>query len=128
MPSDPVVASELKDLKTKVESAREVAGRPQATERDKSDLKMIEQEYMAAQNKAKHADHAAKQHKATPSEPVKKVDHKLDAALQETFPGSDPVSFVQAAPVKEQDADLPVVKAAEHQQPEKTAKAKKAGP
>jgi hypothetical protein len=39
-----------------------------------------------------------------------KVDEKLDQALEETFPGSDPVSFIEPAPVKEQDKELGTVK------------------
>ena len=38
------------------------------------------------------------------------LDRKLDAALKESFPGSDPVSFVQAAPVKPHDEELTSVK------------------
>jgi hypothetical protein len=126
MPSNQAVVKELEDLEVKADNAREVAARPAATARDKSDLKIIEQELMAAQNQAKHADHATRQErKPEPTDPVKKVDLKLDAALKESFPGSDPVSMVQAAPVTEHDAELPSVKAAEHQQPEKTAKAKR---
>jgi hypothetical protein len=53
------------------------------------------------------------------------VDKKLDEALKGTFPGSDPVSFVEAAPVKEHDRSLPDVKLAEQQAPEKTRAARK---
>jgi hypothetical protein len=49
----------------------------------------------------KRADKSAKQ----------KVDEKLDRALEETFPGSDPVSLTEPAPVSEQDKDLSAVKA-----------------
>ena len=41
-----------------------------------------------------------------------KIDEKLDQALQDSFPASDPVSFLQPAPVKNGDRKLPVVEAA----------------
>ena len=41
-----------------------------------------------------------------------KLDDKLDQALQDSFPASDPVSFLQPAPVKGGDRKLPVVEAA----------------
>ena len=41
----------------------------------------------------------------------KMIDRQLDKALEQTFPGSDPVSFVQAAPLKEADAALTSVEA-----------------
>ena len=91
MPSSQAVKKELEDLEMKVDNAREAAARPGAGERDKSDLKMIEQELVAAQNQAKHANHATRQeHKGD----------KLDSALKESFPGSDPVSIVEAGPAK----------------------------
>jgi hypothetical protein len=37
------------------------------------------------------------------------VDGKLDKALKDSFPGSDPVSFVEAAPIKDGDRALPTV-------------------
>ena len=40
------------------------------------------------------------------------VDDKLDQALRDSFPASDPVSFIEPAPVKDGDRKLPVVKAA----------------
>lgn len=41
-----------------------------------------------------------------------KVDDRLDQALRDSFPASDPVSFIQPAPSKEGDRNLPVVEAA----------------
>lgn len=41
-----------------------------------------------------------------------KVDDKLDQALQDSFPASDPVSFLEPVPVKDGDRKLPVVEAA----------------
>lgn len=43
-----------------------------------------------------------------------KVDDKLDEALKDSFPASDPISFVEPQPVQEGDRDLPVVAAARH--------------
>jgi hypothetical protein len=40
-----------------------------------------------------------------------KIDDKLDQALQDSFPASDPVSFLQPAPAKSGDRKLPVVEA-----------------
>lgn len=41
-----------------------------------------------------------------------KIDDKLDKALQDSFPASDPVSFIEPGPVKDGDRKLPVVEAA----------------
>jgi len=41
-----------------------------------------------------------------------KIDDKLDQALQDSFPASDPVSFLQPVPVNSGDRKLPVVEAA----------------
>lgn len=100
---------ELNDARTKLESARAAAAAPNASERDKSDLKLIEQECIALENRAKR-DVGAKAATGG-ADPKKKVDRQLDAALEETFPGSDPVSFVQAAPLNERDAKLTSVEA-----------------
>jgi len=40
------------------------------------------------------------------------VDEKLDQALQDSFPASDPVSFIQPVPANEGDEKLPVVEVA----------------
>ena len=40
------------------------------------------------------------------------IDDKLDQALRDSFPASDPVSFIQPGLVKDGDRNLPVVKAA----------------
>jgi len=114
---------ELKDIELKLQSAREAAGKAGASEKDKADLKLIEQEYMAAQQKERRQPSADR--RAPPLEGKKALDKKLDDALKGSFPGSDPVSFVEAAPVKEQDRSLPEVKVGEQQQPEKTEAAKK---
>lgn len=41
-----------------------------------------------------------------------KIDQKLDQALQDSFPASDPVSFLQPVPANDGDRKLPVVEAA----------------
>jgi hypothetical protein len=41
-----------------------------------------------------------------------RVDDKLDQALQDSFPASDPVSFLEPVPVQSGDRKLPVVEAA----------------
>jgi len=47
----------------------------------------------------------------TPSRELKrKVEHCLDDALDDSFPASDPVSFLEAAPVKQGDTELCTVK------------------
>jgi hypothetical protein len=38
-----------------------------------------------------------------------RVDEKLDQALKDSFPASDPVSFLQPVPMKDGDRKLPVV-------------------
>lgn len=121
--SDPL-EQEAQDIELKLRSAREAAGRAGATEKDRADLKLIEQEYLAAQRKRRHR---ASEEAAPPqAEGKNALDRKLDEALKSSFPGSDPVSFVEAAPVKEEDRSLPAVKVAEQQHPEKTEAAKKA--
>jgi hypothetical protein len=102
---------EMKDHEEKLRSARERAAAPDATARDEADLKIIEQE-ATAQKLRMQREAGKAQETAKKDEPVeKKLDRKLDAALKDSFPGSDPVAFVEAAPVKPQDAALPEVKA-----------------
>ncbi|HYD04853.1 MAG TPA: hypothetical protein VEC60_03965 [Reyranella sp.] len=36
----------------------------------------------------------------------RKMDEKLDRALKDTFPASDPVSFIEPAPKRENDTPL----------------------
>jgi hypothetical protein len=40
------------------------------------------------------------------------IEDKLDQALKDSFPASDPVSFLQPAPMQDGDRKLPVVEAA----------------
>jgi hypothetical protein len=94
--------AELNDLTAKLHNAKKAANSDTAGEREKADLKLIEQEVIAKTMKAKHATEPKK---ADPSD----VDAKLDKALKDSFPSSDPVSFVQAAPIKKEDRALPTV-------------------
>jgi hypothetical protein len=79
----------LDDMKEKLQDAKRAAHMPKASARDKADLRLLEQEVTAERLKAKR--------------PTKKNDkpasdeEKLDKALRDSFPGSDPVSFVEAA-------------------------------
>ncbi len=107
---------ELEDKALKVDNAREAAEGPDASKRDKADLKLMEQEFMAERQKVKRQERAVRQdsnkegNKAV--KPSDSMDRKLDAALKDSFPGSDPVSFLEASPEREGDRDLPAVKPA----------------
>ena len=103
MPANKQAQAELSDLKDKVQNAKEAADAPEAGDREKADLKLLEQEAAAKKLKAKRPMQPAK--KADPSD----VDAKLDKALKDSFPGSDPVSFVEAAPIKKHDRALSTV-------------------
>ena len=50
------------------------------------------------------------------------VDEKLDQALRDSFPASDPVSFIEPAPVKEGDRKLIVVEAAKRMRKRRTTR------
>ena len=92
----------LDDLKAKVDNARETVRDGKAGAREKADLKILEQEQSAAKLQAAHP---------TPKPAAAStVDAKLDKALKDSSPGSDPVSFVQPAPVKDGDLKLSTVK------------------
>jgi hypothetical protein len=87
----------LDDLKDKLQDAKRSAHMPGASKREKADLKLLEQEAMAERLKAKRPT------KSKTKAPADDVDAKLDKALKDSFPGSDPVSFVQAAPARKRD-------------------------
>ncbi len=112
---------ELKDKAEKLLSAQEAVAGPAASQRDKADLKILEQEFQAEQQKAdrmavkgeKEADHPA-----SPDHPASltdRMENKLDKALADSFPGSDPVSFIEPTPVKEGDKSLTPVKVNDQQ-------------
>ena len=101
MPANKHAHAKLQDLKGKLRGAQEAAAADDAGDLAKADLKLLEQEVVAEKLKAKRPD--ANQQAPTT------VDGKLDKALKDSFPGSDPVSFVEAAPIKDADRDLPTV-------------------
>lgn len=86
----------LDDAHAKLDSARKAAERADAGEREKADLKLHEQEAIGQKLRARHPRKPAA---ATRSEP----DRKLDQALEDSFPASDPVSLVQ--PMRDGGAD-----------------------
>jgi hypothetical protein len=53
-----------------------------------------------------------------------RIDDKLDQALEDSFPASDPVSFLQPVPMKDSDRKLPVVQAANNSDRARARKAK----
>ena len=87
----------LDDLKDKLQDSKRSAHMPDASKRDKADLKLLEQEVTAERLKAKRP---TKEKADTPRDDV---DAKLDKALKDSFPGSDPVSFVEPAPARKRD-------------------------
>ena len=125
MSSEVTRQKELEDVELKLAGARQAAAAPDASERDKADLKLMEQECIAARREAyrpRGSGNDAKQ--ATDAK--QELDNKLDEALNQSFPGSDPVSFTEPTAVKEADRSLPEVKLADQQAPQKAAAAKKA--
>jgi translation elongation factor EF-Ts len=101
MSADKQAHNELKDLQHKVQNAKDTATEPKASDREKADLKLLEQEAAAQKLKAK---------RPTPKKKAESVvEDKLDKALSDSFPGSDPVSFVEAAPIKSHDRKLSTV-------------------
>lgn len=97
-------SSELEDLNEKARSAKKAANAPNASEREKADSKLAHQEALGEKLRGKREDGPAGK---THSE----VDAKLDKALKDSFPGSDPVSFVQAAGARKEDEGLSTVQA-----------------
>ena len=79
----------LDDMKEKLQDAKRAAHKPDASARDKADLKLLEQEVAAERLKAKRS--------TKENEKPATDEEKLDKALRDSFPGSDPVSFVQTA-------------------------------
>jgi hypothetical protein len=101
MPANKHARAKLHDLTDKLHGAKEAASAEGAGALEKADLKLLEQEVVAEKLKAKRPEPSTK--------PPSSVDGKLDKALKDSFPGSDPVSFVQAAPIKDGDRALPTV-------------------
>jgi len=101
---------ERDDLQAKIDSAREATG---PSERETSDLRMMEQELMALEQRIARPEPETKtvSHGDKSKSPTEKMDKKLDAALKDSFPGSDPVSFLEAAPMAPSDESPTPVKA-----------------
>ena len=95
-------ADKLSDLNDKLQNAKQTAKTGDSSDREKADLKLLEQQVAAEKLKASRP---APQKQKAESE----VDEKLDKALKDSFPGSDPVSFVEAAPIKPADRKLSTV-------------------
>jgi hypothetical protein len=76
-----------------------------ASDREKADLKLLQQEVTAKKLKARRP---TKKPAKTPA--ATDVEAKLDKALKDSFPSSDPVSFLEAAPIKKGDRDLSTVR------------------
>lgn len=98
---------ERDDLKAKIASAGKSSN---VSERDTSDLKMMEQELLALEQRIAREESGKKETSGAGSL-AERMDRKLDAALKDSFPGSDPVSFIEATPVKQGDESLTEVKA-----------------
>lgn len=99
---------EIEDKTAKVRSAQDATKAPGASDKDKADLKLAEQELLAKELKAQRGDTAKPKQ---PENLEEKMERKLDSALEDSFPGSDPVAYVQPTPAKGKDRDLTSVKA-----------------
>ena len=102
MPANKHAQAKLRDLNDKLQNTKDVARTEEPGKRDKADRKLLEQEIAAEKLKAKRPAPAEKKAES-------EIDAKLDKALSDSFPGSDPVSFVEAAPMKKHDRGLSTV-------------------
>jgi hypothetical protein len=84
---------ERDDLKAKISSANASSA---MSDREASDLKMMEQELLALEQRIAREQSAPSGKSKARSRNDK--DSKLDAALKDSFPGSDPVSSIEPAP------------------------------
>jgi hypothetical protein len=103
---------ELADKTLKMRNAQKAASAAGATDKDKADFKLHEQETVAQKLRTRRTTTPEATTRATGN-----VDEKLDKALEDSFPGSDPVSFLEASPVKEGDLPLSTVKAKKASRP-----------
>lgn len=101
MPADKQSRAKMSELNEKLRGATKAANADGAGSLAQADLKLLEQEAVAEKLKAKRPEPSSK----APTS----VDGKLDKALKDSFPGSDPVSFIEAAPIKDADRELPTV-------------------
>lgn len=94
---------ELEEAQEKVRGARDAATTDTAGAREMADLKLLEAD--AAGRKLRSAD----EDNGRTIDKESGVEGKLDKALKDSFPASDPVSFLEAAPIKQQDRALSTV-------------------
>jgi hypothetical protein len=96
-----MLMQERDDLQAKITSARESPGN---SERAVSDLKMMEQELIALEQRIGRANTESESTgTGKPASKTEKMEKKLDDALRDSFPGSDPVSTIEPAPSPPQD-------------------------
>lgn len=97
-----MLMQERDDLQAKIASARESRG---SSEREASDLKMMEQELLALEQRIGRTDTAKPESSGSSklASKTEKMEKKLDDALRDSFPGSDPVSTIEPAPSPPQD-------------------------
>lgn len=93
MPPSKRSRNEAAEARLKAKGARKAAASEDAGDREKADLKLLEQKEVAESLRAKRADHGSRR--------TLSKETTLDRALKDTFPGSDPVSFVEAAPSRD---------------------------
>jgi hypothetical protein len=94
---------ERDDLQAKIGSARSAAKATGASEREKSDLMMLEQKLQALEQRIAHTAAAVASKGDKPKSSADTMEKKLDGALKDSFPGSDPVAFIEGAPSKPAD-------------------------
>jgi hypothetical protein len=90
--------SELFDLNDKLRSARKAAKRNGAGARHKADLMLLEQQVAAEKLRVQRPSRRAT---SSVGSKLANVDAKLDRALKDSFPGSDPISSLEPAPPRE---------------------------
>jgi phage-related minor tail protein len=89
--------TEISDLERKVRHARQENRRGALSERQRADLRMMEQTLQALkQRRRQRRDRSRESADSSPET----MERKLDSALADSFPGSDPVSFLEPAPRK----------------------------
>lgn len=92
-----LLMQERDDLQAKIASAREAKTE---SERETSDLKMMEQELMALEQRiGRSGNEKAGTKGDKPHSDAEKMERKLDEALKDSFPGSDPVSTIEPTPI-----------------------------
>ena len=91
-----LLMQERDDLQAKIASARDAKT---DSERETSDLKMMEQELLALEQRiGRSGNEKAGTKSDKPRSDAEKMERKLDEALKDSFPGSDPVSTIEPTP------------------------------